>query len=106
MSSPDPAAAVGIDAVGLEDVVRCHATLVRALEQDSLESLPSEAIIRLLAASVRAYAAKAQQEPELPAFHDDDHVTATDVVVTVWGLIKAADLQLFELSMWNGLSRS
>jgi hypothetical protein len=55
---------------------------------------------RVLTAAVRLYAAKTEtdQPPAQPI--TPSRVTPTDVVVTVTDLIRAAGLNLWDLSMW------
>ena len=58
----------------------------------------------MLAKSVQLYAERvAEREGELPAFAPDA-VTATDVMVTVTAMLKAVNLQTFELGMWQAWS--
>ncbi|HZP69915.1 MAG TPA: hypothetical protein VFB29_08225 [Pseudolabrys sp.] len=58
----------------------------------------------MLAKSVRAYAERAaEREGGLPAF-GPDAATATDVMVTVTAMLKAVNLELFELGMWQAWS--
>jgi hypothetical protein len=55
----------------------------------------------MLAKSVRLYAERAaEREGGLPAFASDA-ATATEVMVTVTAMLKAVNLQLFELGMWQ-----
>ena len=59
----------------------------------------------MLAKSVRLYAERAaEREGELPAFASDA-ATATEVMVTVTAMLKAVNLQVFELGMWQAWSR-
>lgn len=59
----------------------------------------------MLAKAVRLYAERAgESEAPLPAFPADAGVTATDVVVAVTAMLKAANLQVFELGMWQAWS--
>lgn len=56
----------------------------------------------LLARAVQLYAARvAEREDDLAAFPSDAAVTATEVMVTVSAMLKAVNLQLFELGMWQ-----
>jgi hypothetical protein len=55
---------------------------------------------RVMTAAVRIYAAKVDMEGESPNPVTPERVTPTDVVVTVTGLLKAAGLNLWDLSMW------
>ena len=66
---------------------------------------PSDADIQdMLAKSVRLYAERAAEcDGALPAFAQDA-VTATEVMVTVTAMLKAANLQVFELGMWQAWS--
>jgi len=64
---------------------------------------PSDADIQaMLVKAVRLYAERtAEREDAFPAFPAGAHVTATDVVVTVTAMLKAVNLQVFELGMWQ-----
>jgi hypothetical protein len=58
----------------------------------------------LLANAVRLYAERAQErDGALPAF-PAGAATATDVMVTVTAMLKAVNLQVFELGMWQAWS--
>jgi hypothetical protein len=58
----------------------------------------------MLAKSVRLYAERAaEREDGLPAFASDA-ATATEVMVAVTAMLKAVNLQVFELGMWQAWS--
>ena len=63
---------------------------------------PSDAEIQaMLARAVRLYAERvAERDGTLAAF-SSDAVTATEVMVTVTAMLKAVNLQVFELGMWQ-----
>ena len=65
-------------------------------------SRPSDSEIQsTLARAVRLYAERAaEREGALPAFASDA-ATATEVMVTVTAMLKAVNVQLFELGMWQ-----
>jgi hypothetical protein len=67
---------------------------------------PSDAEIQdMLAKAARLYAERAaESDSALPAFPAASQVTATDVMVTVTAMLKAANLQVFELGMWQSWS--
>jgi hypothetical protein len=66
--------------------------------------LSDRAIQDMLAKSVRLYAERvAEREGKLPAFASDA-ATATEVMVTVTAMLKAVNLQIFELGMWQAWS--
>ncbi|HET7191743.1 MAG TPA: hypothetical protein VFI98_07500 [Pseudolabrys sp.] len=66
---------------------------------------PSDGDIQqMLAKAVRLYAERAaERDSTLPAFASDA-VTATEVMVTVTAMLKAVNLQVFELGMWQAWS--
>lgn len=56
----------------------------------------------MLARAVRVYAERAAaSDAPLAAFPAGAQVTATDVMVTVTAMLKAVNLQVFELGMWQ-----
>ena len=56
----------------------------------------------MLADAVRLFAERAAEtEGGLPAFPANAQVTATDVMVTATAMLKAVNLQVFELGMWQ-----
>ena len=66
---------------------------------------PSDAEIQgMLAKAARLYAERAAEcDSALPAFAPDA-VTATEVMVAVTAMLKAVNLQVFELGMWQAWS--
>jgi hypothetical protein len=67
---------------------------------------PNDAEIQaMLATAVRLYAQRAAEceGGALPAFAPDA-ATATEVMVTVTAMLKAVNLQVFELGMWQAWS--
>jgi hypothetical protein len=64
---------------------------------------PSDAEIQtMLAQAVRLYAERAaEREDGLPAFPSQASVTATEVMVAATAMLKAVNLQVFELGMWQ-----
>lgn len=68
-----------------------------------IETKASDAEIQAaLANAVRAYAERAaERDGGLSAFPSAESVTATEVMVTVTAMLKAVNLQVFELGMWQ-----
>jgi len=64
---------------------------------------PSDAEVQaLLARAVRLYAERfAERDGALAAFPANEPVTATDAMVTVSAMLKAVNVQIFELGMWQ-----
>jgi hypothetical protein len=73
--------------------------------QAELDARPSDAEIQsMLANAVRLFAERAtERDGALPAFAPDA-ATATEVMVTVTAMLKAVNLQVFELGMWQAWS--
>ena len=76
----------------------------RALASGKLDGVSDAELERVMTAAVRLYAAKAEAD-EPPAVVTPEHITPTDVVVTVSALIRAAGLNLWDLSMWFNRSK-
>ncbi|HEV3395992.1 MAG TPA: hypothetical protein VG100_07620 [Xanthobacteraceae bacterium] len=59
----------------------------------------------LFAAAVRIYADRMEERDEpLAAFPADAGITATHVMVAVTAMLKAVNVQVFELGMWQAWS--
>jgi hypothetical protein len=75
-------------------------TVDRALSTGNLDLVADADLERVLTAGLRLYAAKVDRQeksfsPILP-----DKLTLTDVVVSVTAIIRAAGLNLWDVSMW------
>jgi hypothetical protein len=71
---------------------------------DTIDRLSDAEIQDMLAKAVRLYAERAsERDGALPAF-GPDAATATEVMVTVTAMLKAVNLQVFELGMWQAWS--
>jgi hypothetical protein len=73
--------------------------------QAELDTRPSDAEIQaMLANAVRLFAERAaERDGALPAFGPED-ANATEVMVTVTAMMKAVNVQVFELGMWQAWS--
>jgi hypothetical protein len=82
------------------DAKRLAATLERSIVDGKLDLVTAEALQKLMAAACRVYTARVEAgEPITPV--PKNSISATDVMVTASGLLKAADLAVFELGMWQ-----
>lgn len=71
-----------------------------ALKRGEPGSIPDDALRRVMVAAIRLYAAKAEGTgAEIPPFDKHD-VTATEAVTAVCAMIRAVDLNLFDVAMW------
>jgi hypothetical protein len=62
------------------------------------DAVPQQQLAAAFAALARLSAARAEHEPALPVARDA--LTATETVTVVSGLLRAADLNVFDLAMW------
>jgi hypothetical protein len=67
-------------------------------------SAPEVEIQEMLARAVRLYARRAEQGDASAAFPPGADLTATEVLVTVSAMLRAVNLQVFELGMWQAWS--
>ena len=67
------------------------------------EAASDKAIQQLLTMAVQLYASKLEEEVVLFPFTGEDVLTPTEVGMTVGHMIKAADIDLFELVSWQSL---
>jgi hypothetical protein len=92
MSSPDgvsdPAAAA-FDAA------------LKVLTDGKTADVSAETVQKLLTAGAKLYCRKLTEEDSyFPPFRAEDGVTATEAVVAIAEMMRAADLNTFDLAMW------
>ena len=95
-AKPAVAAGNGVSA----EATRLAAEIERGIVDGKLDVLTTEALQKLLAAACRVYTARTEAgERFMPV--PKNSISATDVMVTASGLLRAADLAVFELGMWQ-----
>jgi hypothetical protein len=72
----------------------------RALASGELDAVTDAELARVMTAAMRLYAAKAESDHPPPSPIEPETVTPTEVVVTVSDMIRAAGLNLWDVSMW------
>jgi hypothetical protein len=78
------------------------AEIEAALQRGELDVISDARLKAAMAAVVRLYGAKVEAAgDELPPF-EAGAVTATETVVAAAAMIRAADLNLFDVAMWFG----
>jgi len=82
------------------DAKRLAAELERGVAEGRLDMVNAEALQKLIAAACRVYTARVETGEQLMPVPRNS-ITATDVMVTASGLLRAADLAVFELGMWQ-----
>lgn len=71
-----------------------------ALARGAPQAIDDAQLRRVLTAAVKAYAAKAEDAGREIAPFLDGVVTATETVIAACAMIRAADLNLFDVAMW------
>ena len=88
----------------LDDLIGELQDRVGAMAPQALPEAASDtAVQQLLTVAVQLYASKLEDEVVLFPFTGDDVLTPTEVGMTVGHMIKAADIDLFELVSWQSL---
>jgi len=82
------------------DAQKLAATLERGIVDGKLDVVTAEALQKLIAAACRVYTARTEAGEQFTPIPKNS-ISATDVMVTASGLLKAADLAVFELGMWQ-----
>ena len=82
------------------------ATAEDALNSGKPDLVPDDVLQRVFSAAVRLYAAKWEDRgQELPPFGDRP-VNATEAVTAICAIMRAADLNFFDLQMWYRRARN
>jgi len=71
-----------------------------ALRRGKPDAISDHRLQQVLTAAVKVYAAKVEQRGHEVAPFAEGAVTATETVVTACGLIRAADLNMFDVAIW------
>ena len=96
-----PASKIANGAAGSAEAKRLAAELERAIASGRRDVLSTEALQALMAAVCKTYAAQIEAGEQLLPLPERGGATATDVMITASGLLKAANLAVFELGMWQ-----
>jgi hypothetical protein len=71
-----------------------------ALKRGTPDVISDRALQQVLTAAVKIYAAKVERRGHDVAPFAPGSVTATETVVTACGMIRAADLNMFDVAIW------
>jgi phage I-like protein len=83
------------------EATRLAADIERSLADGRIDTLTPQALQALMAAICKAYAAQIEAGNPIAALAQRTTVTPTEVMVTASGLLRAANLAVFELGMWQ-----
>jgi hypothetical protein len=96
-----PAAGIAAVATASAQATRLAADIERSLADGRIDMLTPQAMQALMAAACKAYAAQIEAGNPMAALAQRTTVTPTEVMVTASGLLRAANLAVFELGMWQ-----
>jgi hypothetical protein len=71
-----------------------------ALKRGAPDAIADKTLQQVLTAAVKIYAAKVERRGHDVAPFTPGAVTATETVVTACGMIRAADLNMFDVAIW------
>lgn len=101
LSDHEPA---DLESTEVESLVQQLLERIEGLDPDRLSgAVDDRTVQKLMTVAVQIYASKLEDEIVLFPFVDDETLTATEVGMTVGHMIKAADIDLFELVSWQSL---
>ena len=70
----------------------------------ALGQVPDSVLQQVFTAAVKAYAARVEDSGSEPAIVDTSKVNATEGVVAACAIIRAIDLNMFDVTMWYNRS--
>jgi hypothetical protein len=100
-AKPVAQSAAHVAAAASAEAMRLAADIERALADGRIDTLSLQALQALMAATCKAYAAQVEAGNPMAALAQRTTVTPTEVMVTASGLLRAANLAVFELGMWQ-----
>jgi hypothetical protein len=71
-----------------------------ALKRGEPDAIPDKTLQQVLTAAVKVYAAKVERRGHDVVPFPQHAVTATETVVTACAMIRAADLNMFDVAIW------
>jgi hypothetical protein len=87
-----------------EETVILRQLAQRIIDQPEGEELPDELVQQALTAMTRLYTVKFQMGARSPPFINDREMPATAVMIMSTAMLRAVNLELFELGMWQAWS--
>jgi len=91
-----------VSAAGVEAFIRLAE---QALANPADDALSDQDLAAVMTAAVRLYAARCEACGSFPPPLLADRVTATEVATAASEMVRAVDLNMFDLSMWHGRPR-
>lgn len=101
-----PAPVKVVDTPQSAQALELAARIEKMVETGDLQTIQPHAQQALIAALCKLYAANTEAGDRYPVLGQRSAVSATDVMIVCGALLKAVDLQVFELGMWQSWSSS
>ena len=95
------AAAASANGSTSHDATKLAAEIEKALVSGKLDTLTPQALHALMGACCKNYATRVEAGEDLLPLSQRSTVSPTEVMVTASGLLRAANLAVFELGMWQ-----
>ena len=73
-----------------------------AAAENNPASVTDGDLARVMTAAVKLYAARTEASGTFPPPIDKDQVSATEALTVITELMRAVDVNMFEVSMWHG----
>jgi hypothetical protein len=83
------------------EATRLAAEIERAVAKGELDTLSPQALQALMSAVCKSYATRVEAGEQILPLAQRSTVSPTEVMVTASGLLRAANLAVFELGMWQ-----
>ena len=90
-----------MSAAASQQAARLASDLEQGLSRGDRNLLEPKAVQSLMAALCRIYSAQIEAGERFMPLPPRSHVTSTDVMLTASGLLRSANLAVFELGMWQ-----
>ena len=100
-AKPAPAKGAATNGSTSHDATKLAAEIERALISGKLDTLTPQALHALMGACCKNYATRVEAGEDLLPLAQRTTVSPTEVMVTASGLLRAANLAVFELGMWQ-----
>jgi hypothetical protein len=92
---------IAADSTASKEATQLAATIERGLKEGQLDILTPQAFQSLMAALCKSYSARLEAGGDFLPLGDRNGVSPTEIMTTTSALLKAANLAVFELGMWQ-----
>lgn len=88
------------------DMERMAMVLDAKINDNTFDTVEAETARKLFAAMIKVYSLRTEAgERDLPLSIGDSTTNATDLMITASALLKAGNLEVFEMGMWQSYTR-